>query len=139
MVELMNVHLRPQVEDNGGLRCIGFAIDHSLVVHLPTTEESTSSIRLAEIKYLLNGRTKDEKTGSSLPLLIIGDFNEKETALCITYLKSLGFNGLTIPSDTIPYIITNLISPRCTRTICRQRTRNISLPSQWPMQSQESI
>jgi len=72
-VQLLNVHLRPQVSDSGSVVSGYF---------------STPPIRAQEIKEY------HATLESGLPTLVAGDFNENESGRAVTYLRQRGFRSV---------------------------------------------
>jgi len=83
-VQLVNVHLRPPVDDNsvGDVVPSGFSLARRLVAGVRTAV-SSGSVRLAEVESI-TGALNLEK-----PTVIAGDFNE-ENGLAIQHIEQLG-------------------------------------------------
>jgi vancomycin resistance protein VanJ len=70
-VEILSVHLRPQVSDRGSVG--------------PGVSRRTGAIRLAEIREL------EARLDPGLPRIVLGDFNEEEGGAALKHLAGRGY------------------------------------------------
>jgi vancomycin resistance protein VanJ len=78
-VEILSVHLRPQISDQGRVG--------------PGVSQRTGAVRLAEIREL------EARLDPALPRLILGDFNEEDGGAALRHLAGRGYTDALAEFD----------------------------------------